>query len=114
MQARASQLLPIATAATYCLPWAFPDPALAQYIMRGWLGCLCALALWRGWRITAAAALCIVVWEGATSMCGAYFADLAPAAEGLCDKGTGLPWTWPSLAITVLAVMFEGRSSRGA
>jgi len=98
------RLLSIATAATYCLPAAAPDPALAQYIARGWLGCLFAWALWRGWSIAALDLLCIAAWEGSTSVCGAYFARWAPSAKGLCDSGTGLPITWPMLALTVLAI----------
>ena len=101
--------LPILVAAVYCLPPAFPDPALAQYILRGWLGCLCAWALFRGWRIGGASCACIVVWEGSTSVCGAYFAGWAPVVDGLCDKGTGLPVTLPALAVTVAAVMIESR-----
>lgn len=105
--------LPIIVAATYCLPATFPDPALAQYILRGWLGCLCALALYRGWRIGGASCACIVVWEGSTSVCGAFFAGLVPAVEGLCDKGTGLPVTLPALAFTVIAVLAETRRKGG-
>jgi len=107
-------VVPILVAAVYCLPQWFPDPALAQYILRGWLGCLCAVALWRGWRITGLACVCIVAWEGATALCGSFFAGLAPAVEGLCDKGTGLPITLPALAVTIMAVIVGGRSKEGA
>lgn len=106
-------LLPLLVAAVYCMPRLSTDPALAQYIARGWLGCLFAWALWRGWRIGGASCACIAVWEGATSMCGFFFAGLAPAVEGLCDKGTGLPFTWPSLALTLAATIHEGRQRHG-
>lgn len=104
--------LPLATAAVYCLPAAFIDPALAQYIARGWLGCLFAWALYRGWRINRVELASIVAWEGATSVCGAYFAGLAPAVEGMCDKGTGLPITLPSLALTVAACIYQPKEPR--
>ncbi len=101
--------MPVLVAAVYCLPRAFGDPPLAQYIARGLIGCLGAWALWRGWRITGATAACIGVWEGATAVCGMLYIGAAPAWEGLCDAGSGVPWTYPSLAATVAATIIEGR-----
>lgn len=109
LRQRPQVLLPLLVAAVYCLPRAFPDPPLAQYIARGLLGCLGAWALWRGWRIGAATALCIAIWEGASALCGGLYIAYAPAWEGLCDAGSGVPWTYPSLALTLAATIAEGR-----
>ena len=103
----------LATAALYCLVGLFPDAPLAFYIGRGWLGVLAAWALWRGLRITWVSALSIAVWEGATSVCGALYATDTPAIEGLCTRGTGLPFAWPALALTVAAVLSELAPRRG-
>lgn len=110
---RPQVLLPLAVAAVYCLPRAFPDPALAQYIARGVLGCLYAVALWAGWRIGGTSCACIVAWEGATSACGLLYASETPAFGGLCDAGSGLPWTYPSLAVTLAATIIEGGRRHG-
>lgn len=106
-------ILPVAVAAVYCLPRWFADPALAQYIARGLLGCIAGLALWRGVRVSGATAVCICAWEGATSLCGLLYVAAAPAWDGLCDRGSGLPWTYPSLAVTVAATIIEGRRHHG-
>lgn len=101
-------LLVLATAATYCLPSWLLDPPLAFYIARGWLGCLFAWALFRGWAVTWVDLTAIASWEASSSICGAYFAHLTPAAAGsLCDAGTGLPMTLPSLALTLAAVLLK-------
>lgn len=87
----------------YATPGLFPDPALAFYIARGWLGCLTAYALWRGWRIPLPALAVALVWEGSSALCGVLFAKLLPLpATSMCDAGTGLPITWPALAVTLL------------
>ena len=99
-------LLPLAAAAAYCIPAWLPDPPLAFYIARGWLGCLYVVALWRCWRITGWTLASVASWEASSAICGAYFAGLAPEAAGsLCDRGTGLPITLPSLAIAVIACL---------
>ena len=36
-----------------------------------------------------------------------------PAIEGLCTRGTGLPFAWPALALTVAAVLSELAPRRG-
>lgn len=107
-------LLPIATAAVYCIPPWLPDAPLAFYIGRGWLGCMFAWALFRGWRITGLTLASLVAWEGSASICGAYFAHLTPFAFGsLCDAGTGLPITLPSLALTLAACVYKPRTKHG-
>lgn len=107
-------LLPLAAAAAYCVPAWLPDPPLAFYIARGWLGCLFAWALYRRWPISGATLACLVCWEASSSMCGSFFAHLAPVAVGsLCDKGTGLPLTLPSLALTLVACVYKPRAKHG-
>lgn len=109
------RILLLATAAAYTVPPWLPDPPLAFYIGRGWLGCLFAWALWRGWPINLPTLLAIGAWESSAAVCGSFFADLAPAATGaLCDKGTGLPITYPSLALTVLACITTIKSAHRA
>ena len=99
-------IFPLATAAVYCLSVLFPEPTLAFYIGRGWLGCLFAWALYRGWRINGWSLAAIVCWEASSSVCGAFFAGLTPIAAGsLCDKGTALPLTIPSVALTLVAII---------
>lgn len=99
-------ILPLATAAVYCLAALFPEPPLAFYIGRGWLGCLFAWALFSGWRIDAWSLAAIACWEASSSICGAFFAGLTPVAAGsLCDKGTALPLTIPSVALTLVATI---------
>lgn len=103
-------LLPLAATAVYCLPAWMPDPPLAFYVGRGWLGCLLAWALFRGWRVNWLTLACLMAWEASSSVCGAFFAGLTPAAMGsLCDAGTGLPLTLPSLALTVAACIYRER-----
>lgn len=105
----------LATAATYCLPPWLPDPPLAFYVGRSWLGCLFAWALWRRWNINLPTLLAVMSWESSAAICGAYFAHLAPAATGaLCDKGTGLPMTFPSLALTLWACLTTIKSDQTA
>ena len=105
----------LATAAVYCLPVWMPDPPLAFYIGRGWLGCLYAWALWRRWPINVPTLLALLSWESSSALCGSYFANLAPAATGaLCDKGTGLPFTWPTLALTIIACLTTIKSVQSA
>lgn len=106
-------VLPLATAALYCLVGLFPDAPLAFYIARGWLGVLFAWAMWRGLRITWVSALSIAVWEAATSVCGALYDTGIPAVDGMCTRGTGLPFSWPALALTVAAVLSELTPPRG-
>ncbi len=107
-------LLPLATAAVYCLPAWLPDAPLAFYIGRGWLGCLFAWALWRGWRVNGLTFAALASWEASSSLCGAFFADLTPAAAGaLCDQGTGLPLTLPSLALTLAACVHRLHDNKG-
>lgn len=108
-------ILPLATAAVYCIPALFPEPPLAFYIGRGWLGCLFAWALWRRWQITLLTLVSLVAWEASSAMCGAFFADMTPAAIGsLCDRGTGLPLTLPSIALTLAAVFYRPRRAGNA
>lgn len=105
-------ILPLATAAAYCIPEWTPDPSLAFYIARGWLGCLFAWALWRRWRITGLQVLCVVAWEASSALCGSFFAGIAGSALGaLCDAGTGLPITLPSLALTVAACIYKAKEA---
>ncbi len=111
--ARLPVLLPVLVAAVYCLPRAFADPPLAQYIARGLLGCLYALALWLGFRVSGPTCACIVAWEGSTSACGLLYAGLADAFGAMCDSGSGLPWTYPSLAVTLAATIIEGGRHHG-
>jgi len=99
-------ILPLASAAVYCMPKLFPEPSLAFYIGRGWLGCLFAWALLRGWRIDLWSFAAVACWEASSAVCGAFFAGLAPVAAGsLCDKGTALPLTIPSVALTLVAII---------
>lgn len=101
-------LLPLATAATYSVPAWLPDGPLAFYIGRGWLGCLYAWALYRRLKVGELTLAALVSWEASSSLCGAFFAGLTPVAMGsLCDKGTGLPLTLPSLALTLAACVFD-------
>jgi hypothetical protein len=93
----------VATLATYLLPAAFPDPSLAQYVMRGMLGVIMAFAIWRGVRITASVFAVIAIFEAATSVCGLLYSTFTPAFEGMCDAGTGLPLTLPVCAFALLA-----------
>jgi hypothetical protein len=109
---RLQVLMPAAVAAVYCLPRAFADPPLAQYIARGILGCLYALALWLGLRISGATCACIVAWEGSTSLCGLLYSHVE-AFGAMCDSGSGLPWTYPSLAVTLAATIIEGGRGHG-
>ena len=106
-----------ATLTTYLTPGFFPDPALAQYVMRGWLGCLFVFGLLRGWRLSPAAAAVIAVWEASTAICGTLYPVAPDAFEGLCDKGTGLPLTLPFLTGSLLALAVtirpSNRNSRG-
>lgn len=103
-------VLPLATAAVYCVPPWLPNAPLAFYIGRGWLGCLFAFALWRGWRVGPLTLAALVGWEASSALCGALYAHLASGAWGsLCDRGTGLPLTLPSLALTLAAVAFDRR-----
>jgi len=101
-------LVVLATAAVYCLAPLFPSAPLAFYIGRGWLGCLFAWALWRGWRITGLQLVAVLSWEASSSLCGSVYAGLTGVA-GLCDAGTGLPLTWPSLAITLVACIYGSK-----
>lgn len=108
-------VLPLATAAVYCIPAWLPNAPLAFYIGRGWLGCLFAWALYGGTRIGPLTLVSLLAWEGSSSLCGALYAHMASAAWGsLCDKGTGLPMTLPSLALTLAAVAFEHNTKRGS
>lgn len=101
-----SAWLLVAVLLTYTLPDLFPDPTLAFYIARGWLGCLFAVALWRGWRISWPVALAIVVFEGSSAVCGALFAAGAPpGTSGLCDSGSGLPLTLLGVAVALAAAV---------
>ena len=107
-------LLPLAAAAAYCLPSWLPDPPLAFYIGRGWLGCLYAWALLRRWQIGGLTFAALASWEASSAICGAFFADLTPAAVGsLCDTGTGLPLTLPSLALTLAACVHRPNHNKG-
>lgn len=101
-------VLPLSSAAVYCVPPWLPNPSLAFYICRGWLGCLFAYALLRGVQIAPLTFASVATWEASSSLCGALYADLASSAWGsLCDRGTGLPMTWPSLALTLAAILYE-------
>lgn len=103
-------LLPLAAAAVYCVPAWLPNPPLAFYIGRGWLGCLFAWALFRRWHVGPLTLAALICWEASASLCGALYAHLASLAWGsLCDRGTGLPLTLPSLALTLAAVAFDRR-----
>ena len=105
----------LAAVAVYCLPAWLPDAPLAFYIGRGWLGCLFAWALWRGWRVTGLTFAALASWEASSAVCGAFFADLTPVAVGsLCDSGTGLPLTLPSLALTLAALVYRPQRKGGS
>ncbi len=106
----------LAVLAVYMLPGWAPDPPLAQYIARGWLGVLLLFALWRGWRIGAAVFAVTAVFEGATSVCGALYPLSTAGFEGLCDKGTGMPLTLPVLTgalVALLATMRPNKLNKG-
>jgi hypothetical protein len=89
----------------------FPDPSLAFYIARGWLGAYTALLLYRAGVITALGGLVFAAWETSTAVCGSFFVFPLPIAEGLCDRGTGLPVTYPLLALTLVAVTRKNQES---
>lgn len=108
-------LLQLATAAVYCVPAWLPNAPLAFYIGRGWLGCLFAWALYSGTRIGPVTLVALLAWEASSSFCGALYAHMASLAWGsLCDRGTGLPLTLPSLALTLAAVAFEHHHNRSS
>ena len=102
-------LLTIAAALlTYATPYAFPDPALAFYVMRGVFGCGAAIALATGWRISWPSAGVVIILEGSTSICGLIFEPQSgPITRGMCDAGSGMPLSLPVLAVVVLATLRE-------
>lgn len=107
---RQSDVLPvIATAAVYCVASEMPNAPLAFYIARGWLGCLFAWGLLRGWRITWLRFAAIASWEASSALCGSVYVGLTGVAS-LCDAGSGLPLTWPSLALTLIACIYGRRN----
>lgn len=93
-----------AVVAAYTIPHAMPDPALAFYVGRGWLGVAFAWALWRGVRLSWPVAAVVALFEASTSVCGVLYAEGADAAfRGMCDAGSGLPVNLLGLTGAVLA-----------
>ena len=100
------------TLATYLGARYFPDPPLAFYVMRGCLGVAFAFALWRGVKLTTPLFVAVATFEASSAICGSLFAALAPAREGLCDAGTGLPTTLLLLTGAAIAAVSTIRPNR--
>jgi hypothetical protein len=102
----------LATLVTYLTPWLFPDPPLAFYVMRGWLGVCYVWAMWRGIRPSVPVLIMLGTFEASSAICGSMFAALAPAREGLCDAGTGLPTYLLFLTGSAIAAVSTIRPNR--
>lgn len=98
--------------AAHSIPPLFPDPALAFYIARGWLGVMLLFGLWRGWSVGATVFAVAAVFEASTALCGSLYPVTTVGFEGLCDKGTGLPLTLPVLAGALASMVVTIRSNK--
>lgn len=117
MEARqVSLLVLVAVLAVHNLHGLFPEPTLAFFIGRGWLGVLAAWLLWRGWRITWPTAAVWALYEGSASACGVLYVGMPAAFGGLCDAGTGLPVNLLGLtgaALALAATMHDKINDKG-
>lgn len=95
----------VAVLLTYYLPHAFPNPPLAFYIARGWLGFSACWLLWRGYAIRWPVLAVAAVYEVSTSVCGAAYVGAPAVFEGLCDAGSGLPVNLLGLVGALLAAV---------
>jgi len=111
MTAVRSLLVLAAVLAVFNLHGLFPDPALAFYVMRGWLGCVGAAMLWRGWTISGPVAACWAWYEATASVCGVLYVAAPAAFGGQCDAGTGTPVNLLGLVGAALAAVATIRGS---
>lgn len=107
-------LLLAASVAVHNLSGFFPDPSLAFYIARGWLGVLLAWALWRGVKVSAPVLAVLAVNEAATAVCGSLFNVWPSGFSGMCNAGTGLPVNLIGLTGAALAIVHTIAASRAA
>ena len=108
-----SLLLLAAVLAVHNLHGLFPQPELAFYVGRGWLGLVGAVMLWRGWTITGSVAACWAWYEGSAAVCGVLYVADPAVFGGQCDAGTGTPVNLLGLVGAALAAVATIRCSTG-